>query len=460
MSDGKGYLLRGGVLLTQEAARPVLVGDLLVTKGRIQALGAVPPEAVPAGVQVLSAHGCAVLPGLVQGHVHLCQTLCRGAADDLPLLAWLRERLFPYEAALNEEDIALSAQLGAAELLLSGTTAILDMGTVHHQDALCTAVAATGLRATVGKAMMDLAAAVPPRLRETTAQSLAESDALCQRWHGKENGRIRYAYAPRFALSCTERLLSEVAERMSVRGPAPPPGRDPGPRIHTHAAEQLDEVELVRARFAAGNVEALARLGIHGPRVTLAHCVHVGAPERQLLAAHGTHVAHCPSSNLKLGSGLAPVVELLQAGVNVALGADGAPCNNRLDGFTELRLAALLQKGRLGPDALPAARALELATLGGARALGLHGELGSLELGKRADITVVDLTGAHVLPVHNPISAVVYAAQAADVRYVLVDGHLLVDRGHLTARTGLDLARLRALASERVPPLMRRAGLA
>jgi 5-methylthioadenosine/S-adenosylhomocysteine deaminase len=464
MSDSKGYLLRGGVLLTQEAARPVLAGDLLVTKGRIQALGAVPPEAVPAGVQVLSAHGCAVLPGLVQGHVHLCQTLCRGAADDLPLLAWLRERLFPYEAALSEDDITLAAQLGAAELLLSGTTAILDMGTVHHQDALAAAVAATGLRATIGKAMMDLTTAVPPRLRETTAQSLADSDALCQRWHGRENGRIRYAYAPRFVLSCTDRLLGEVGERVGARGPAPAPGRDPGrdpgPRIHTHAAEQLEEVELVRSRFAAGNVEALARLGIHGHRVTLAHCVHVGAPERQLLAAHGTHVAHCPSSNLKLGSGLAPVVELLQAGVNVALGADGAPCNNRLDGFTELRLAALLQKGRLGPDVLPAARALELATLGGARALGLHGELGSLEIGKRADITVVDLTGAHVLPVHSPISAVVYAAQAADVRYVLVDGQLLVDRGQLTARTGLDVARLRALAGERVPPLLRRAGLA
>ena len=335
------------------------------------------------------------------------------------------------------------------------------MGTVRHQDALCTAVAATGLRATVGKAMMDLASAVPPGLRETTAASLAESDALCRRWHGHGQGRIRYAYAPRFALSCTEELLQEVAAR--VQAPEPTldaPGGGPGPRIHTHAAEQLEEVALVRERFATGNIEALASLGVHGSRVTLAHCVHVDAAERQRLAAHGTHVAHCPSSNLKLGSGVAPIVELLAAGVSVALGADGAPCNNRLDGFTELRLAALLQKGRLGPEVLPAARALELATLGGARALGLHAEIGSLTPGKRADITVVDLSGAHVLPLHSPLSAVVYAARGSDVRYVLVDGELLVDRGELAARTGLDLPRLRALAAERVPALMRRAGLA
>ena len=450
MTGSAGYLLRGGLLLTQEPAQPVLAGDVLVTQDRLQALGEVPADAVPAGVQVLDVRGCAVLPGLVQAHVHLCQTLCRGSADDLPLLAWLRERLFPYESALREDDLTLAAQLATAELLLSGTTTILDMGTVRHQDALFAAVAATGLRATMGKAMMDLADTVPPGLHETTADSLAESDALCERWHGQAEGRIRYAYAPRFALSCSERLLREVGERVRSGH---------GPRIHTHAAEQPDEVELVRARFAAGNIEALAALGIHGDRVTLAHCVQVGAAERQLLARQGTHVAHCPSSNLKLGSGIAPIVELLAAGVNVALGADGAPCNNRLDGFTELRLASLLQKGRLGPEALPAARALELATLGGARALGLQAEIGSLRVGKRADLTVVDLTGVHLLPTHNPFSAVVYGAQAADVRYVLCDGQLLVDRGQLTARTGLDLERLRALAGERVPPLLRRAGL-
>ena len=425
MSDGKGYLLRGGVLLTQDPAQPVLEGDLLVQHGRIQALGAVPAEAVPAGVRVLAIPGCAVLPGLVQAHVHLCQTLCRGQADDLPLLAWLQQRLFPYEAALDEDDLMLAAQIGCAELLLSGTTAILDMGTVRHQDALCAAVAQTGLRATLGKAMMDHPD-VPDGLRETTAASLAESDAVCGRWHGHNEGRLRYAYAPRFVLSCTDALLRGVAER--VRD-APPHG----PRIHTHAAEQLEEIALVRARYDLDNIAALKALGVAGPQAVLAHCVHVDGAELGVLAASGAHVAHCPSSNLKLGSGLAPVVELLAAGVNVALGADGAPCNNRLDGFTELRLAALLQKARRGPAALPAKEALRLATLGGARALGLDAEIGSLAVGKRADLIVVDRSRPHHLPLlPGPVDARQRLTAADEISFV--DQHLIeiLIRNHAT----------------------------
>ena len=216
----------------------------------------------------------------------------------------------------------------------------------------------------------------------------------------------------------------------------------------------------MQRRYGQGNVAALAGLGIAGPQAVLAHCVHVPDDEIALLARHGTHVAHCPSSNLKLGSGVARLVELVAAGVSCAIGADGAPCNNRLDGFTELRLCALLQKGRRGPTAVRAEQVLELATLGGARALGQQAQIGSLGVGKRADIAVVDLRGVHALPEHGAISTLVYATQASDVRAVLVDGRLLVERGELTAATGLDLPRLRALSAERVPRLLRRAGLA
>lgn len=454
MAQGAGanHLIRGGVLVPVEPGAEPGPGDLLIVDGRIAAMGAVEPSAVPPGTPILEARGGAVLPGMVQAHVHLCQTLCRGRADDLPLLAWLQQRVLPYEAALDEEDLRLAAQLACAELLLSGTTAILDMGTVRHQDALCAAVAETGLRATLGKAMMDHPD-VPAALRESTAASLAESDALCQRWHGHDRGRLRYAYAPRFALSCTDELLRGVGERVAA---APPRG----PRIHTHAAEQLEEIALVRARYGKDNIAALRELGVAGGRSVLAHCVHVDAPEIAELQASGSHVAHCPSSNLKLGSGLAPVVELVAAGVNVALGADGAPCNNRLDALTELRLAALLQKARRGPRCLPAAEALRLATLNGARALGLQEEIGSLRLGKRADVVVVSLDGAHHQPAHAVESQLVYAAQPADVRAVFVEGELLVRGGELQPRTGLDLDRLRALCRERTPALFRRAGLA
>jgi len=451
MVGASSWLLRGGTLVPVDSQSPLGRGDLLIRDGVIAALGVIPaddPRLV--GVPVLDVTGCVVLPGLVQAHIHLCQTLGRGLADDLPLLRWLSERVLPYETALDEPDLTLAAQVGVAELLLSGTTTLLDMGTVRHHDALCEAVAATGIRATLGKAMMDYAETVPLGLREDPQASLREADALCARWHGR--GRLRYAYAPRFLVSCSDELLRGVAERVNQHSPV-------GPGIHTHASEQLDEVALVRARTGQDNVLALRDRGIAGPRTVLAHCVHVSPDEMAQLAQDGTHVTHCPSSNLKLGSGIAKIVQLLAAQVNVALGADGAPCNNRLDGFAELRLLALLQKGVLGPEALPAAQALQIATLGGAKALGLGDQIGSLSVGKQADVVVVGQHAPGQLPEHDPVSLLVYGTQGSDVRHVLVDGELLVKNGELQARTGLDVERLRAHCAERMPPLLRRAGL-
>lgn len=452
------YLLRGGTLLPVAGEAAPGPGDLLVREGRIAAIG--PDLANPSAVPEIDCRDGIVMPGLVQAHIHLCQTLCRGRADDLRLLDWLRLRVLPYEAALDEADITLAAQLASAELLLSGTTAILDMGTVRHQDALCQAVADSGLRATMGKAMMDYGEDLPAALRESTVASLAESDRLCRRWHGAAEGRLHYAYAPRFVLSCSDALLRGVAECLAAAAGSASVGESVLPRLHTHAAEQLDEVALVRDRYGAGNITALSRLGLAGERAVLAHCVHLDPEEFPLLAGQGTHVAHCPSSNLKLGSGIAPIVELLAAGVNVAIGADGAPCSNRLDAFNELRQAALLQKGRRGPTALPAAQALQLATLGGARALGLEAQIGTLHIGKRADLVVVDRRSLSMQPAHAAESQIVYAATASNVRHVLVDGRLLVQGGALRPETGLDVERLRAVAGERMPALLRRAGLA
>lgn len=426
----------GGTLVTMDEQRRVLAGDVVIAGDRIAdvvSAAAAPPPVT--GEEVIDARGCLVLPGLVQAHTHLCQTLCRGAADDLPLLTWLCQRIWPYEAALDARAMRAAARLGCAELLLSGTTAILDMGTVHETDTLCEAVAASGLRATIGKAMMDLGEAPPPRLRETTAASLAESDALAARWHDAD-GRLQYAYAPRFVLSCSEALLREVAARVGA-----------GARLHTHAAEQQAEVEEVRRTRGADNIAYLAALGLTGPRTALAHCVHVTAAEERLLAQSGTHVVHCPSSNLKLASGIARIPELLAIGVNVALGADGAACNNNLDAFWELRLAALLHKPRAGAQAMPAQTALELATLGGAAALGRLDEIGSLVPGKRADLIVVDVARAHTTPGFDPISTLVYAAQSRDVREVIVDGRVLVRGGALTAATGLDYDEVVATAA-------------
>jgi 5-methylthioadenosine/S-adenosylhomocysteine deaminase len=425
-------IVKGGTVITPEG---VIRADVLVEDGRIASIGGNYEG------EALDATGCVVSPGLVQAHVHLCQTLCRGAADDLPLLEWLRERVWPYEAALDEKAMRACVRLAVAELLLGGTTAILDMGTVHEEDALADEVAGSGLRAVLGKAMMDSGEGVPPRMRETTRASLEEADALRQRWEGAANGRIGWAYAPRFVLSCSEEMLHEVAARVKA-----------GARLHTHASEQLAEIALVRAQRGDDNIAYLARIGLTGERATLAHCVHPTVEERALMARDGTHVAHCPSSNLKLGSGIAPIPEMLAQGISVALGADGAPCNNNLDGMLEMRLAALLHKPRVGPAGMTAKTAFELATIGGARALGLAQEIGTLEVGKKADLMVVDLRAPHVTPAPDPLSALVYAARSADVRHVVVDGNVLVRDGKLT---GYDLEEVVATAREAAAGLPR-----
>jgi 5-methylthioadenosine/S-adenosylhomocysteine deaminase len=411
-------LIKGGAVVTMDAAGRVLDGDVLVRGRRVEAVGG----SLSAGADVtINARGCAVLPGFVQTHVHLCQTLFRGAADDLALLDWLKRRVWPLEAAHDPASLRASARLGVAELIRGGTTCALTMETVSHTGEVFRVVEEAGFRATVGKCMMDKGEEVPAGLREESEDSIRESLALLEEWHGRAGGRIRYCFAPRFAVSCTRELLEQVASLARSRGVM----------IHTHASENVSECELVERETGMRNVLYLDSLGISGPHVLLAHCVHLDEEETGLLASEGTHVAHCPSSNMKLGSGVAPVSEMLARGVSVSLGADGAPCNNRLDMFTEMRSAALLQKVSRGADALPAARVLRMATLDGARALGLEGEIGSIEAGKLADITVLELGRLHTTPRPELVSTVVYAAEARDVRDVLIDGRFVLRGGKL-----------------------------
>lgn len=416
-------IIRGGTILPMDDDYRVLEGDVACRDGRLVQIGG---RYTPSGrdYEILEADGCVILPGLVQSHVHMCQTLARGRGDDLELLDWLKRIVWPYEGALEREDVAASARLACLELLLGGTTAILDMGTVHHTDALFEAARDAGLRATIGKAMMDADDPdIPAGLRESTESSLSESERLRRDWHERAGGRLRYAYAPRFALSCTDELLREVGAR----------SRQHGVRVHTHASENRSEIAEVKRRTGKDNLVYLESVGLAAEHVCLAHCVWLTDHERGLLRETGTHLLHCPSSNLKLASGIAPVPELHAEGVSVSLGADGAPCNNNLDAFVEMRLAALIHKPRLGPKTMPASQVLRMATRGGARALGLDEEIGSLEQGKRADVTVVDLRGPHVTPTANPYSAVVYGCRSTDVQHVVVDGKVVVrDREILT----------------------------
>ena len=420
-------LIKGGWLVTcglDFKAPDGALGDLLVEDGRISAMGKIPGRVLDAAkargpIRLLDARGCAVTPGLVQAHVHLCQVLFRGRADDLALLEWLKERIWPLEAAHDERSLAASAELGLLEMMLAGTTTILDMGTVHHYGAVFDACARAGIRVFGGKTMMDAGHGIPKGLRETTKSSLREADQLRETWTGKANGRLGYAYAPRFILSCTEALFRGTAER----------SRATGALLHSHVAEHPDEREAVRKALGDDDLAMLRKWGFSGPKALLAHGVQIRDDEADQLAKDGTCIVHCPSANLKLGSGVARVHELDQRGVRLALGADGAPCNHNLDPWVELRHAALLAKMRTSTTALPAHRAFRLATIDGARALGLANEIGSLEVGKKADVVVIRTDGPHVEPGGDVFSRLVYACTARDVEHVLVDGELVVKHG-------------------------------
>ncbi len=417
-------IIKDAAIITLDSNDRIVAGSVVIEGGRIAEV--LPPSSsISEGGsdEVIDGRGRTLLPGFIQTHIHLCQTLFRGAADDLALIDWLKQRVWPMEAAHTPESLYASARLGIAELIRGGTTCALTMETVNHTEAVFRAVEESGFRATVGKCMMDHGDDVPEALSEETEDSIAGSLELLERWNGRADGRIRYCFAPRFAVSCTRELLERVA-RLS---------RERGVMVHTHASENRDEIAMVESATGKRNIEYLRDVGLTAPHVVLAHCVWLDENEMEILRATGAHIAHCPSSNLKLASGFARVAEMLDRGISVSLGADGAPCNNRLDMFTEMRTAALLQKVLRGPRALPALTALRMATTNGARALGLDDQIGSIEVGKRADLQLLDLNRLHTTPRSDPVSTIVYAAEASDVETVIIDGRIVMrDRELLT----------------------------
>src|SRR5215471_16909266 len=296
----KPLLIRGATIATMDARNSIFKGDIFVEAGLISALSESLTAREYRKADVIEAADRMIIPGFVQTHIHLCQTIFRGSADDLSLIDWLRKRIWPLEAAHTPESIYASARLGIAELISGGTTCALTMETVRHTDEVFAAVEETGFRATIGKCMMDKGEKLPEALREHTENSIAESVSLLDRWHGCDDDRIRYCFAPRFAVSCTQELLERVGKL----------SRERGVLVHTHASENKDEIELVTRDTGRTNIEYLNDVGLAYNNVVLAHCVHLSKDDLEVLQKTGTHVAHCPSSNLKLGSGIAPVVEM------------------------------------------------------------------------------------------------------------------------------------------------------
>lgn len=440
--------MRGGQLVCPATLPGVgPAQDLLVTGGRIAAVAPVLP--VPPGVEVLDCRGCWVLPGLVQGHVHLGQTLFRGLAESRRLLPWLQERIWPLEAAHDEESTYWSVRLGAAECLLGGTTTVQDIGLGPYAGVLMQALADSGLRALAGKCLMDQGAGLPAGLAESVESCLEETEALGKKWHGAGGGRIRYGLNPRFLLSCSERLWRGVVE-LSERHGWP---------IHTHALEQREETRAVRALWAGRDeLEVFEDLGVLARRLSIAHGVWLPRKTFPELARRRFSVVHCPGSNLKLGSGIARVTELRRAGVPVGIGTDGAACNNRLDLWEELRLAHRLQALRVGPEDFGAKDTLELALGEGARAIWWE-ELGVLEPGRPADLVVVAAEGpeAALAGAADGWARVLYAASPSRVRHVFVAGEIRVRSGELVGQDLEEIVREARRAADRVA---RRAALA
>ena len=347
-------LLANATVITMNPARDVLDTDILIENGVIADMGpglAGRPEYADA--ERIDLSGRIVIPGLIQSHMHVTQSLFRGLADEMELMDWLQRRIWPLEGAHTPETNAAAARLAAAEGLRSGVTAFIDMGTAHCQDAIFEAMRDVGMRGLFGKCMLDMGGTdVPAALMEDTETCLRESERLMNRWHMSAGGRLRYAFAPRFVPSCTEKLLTRTRDM----------ARANGVRLHTHASENKGECAYVESLVHMRNLRYLHSIGYTGEDVILAHCIWIDDDEIRILADTGTHAVHCPSSNMKLASGIARIDEMLAAGCRVAIGLDGA--HNHMDALVELRQAGILQKVRTNrPMALSPLQALEMATV-------------------------------------------------------------------------------------------------
>jgi 5-methylthioadenosine/S-adenosylhomocysteine deaminase len=407
--------------------RGVVAGDLGIDEGRIVAIGRVDGRAR----EEIDAAGAPVLPGFVQAHVHLGQTLFRGIRDDVDVVDWLRDNVWPLEQAHDASSMAASCRLGVAELLLGGTTTVLSMETVAHTDEAFSAAEELGIRAFIGKALMDRREPGTDMYGEDTADAQADLSRLIRRWDRAAEGRLRVALTPRCPRGVTDETWRTVVELAAARDLL----------IHTHVAESRPLAERAATSTEGSDIAILERAGALSPRLVMAHTVWPADEELELIARRGAHVCHCPSANLKLASGIAPIPTYLERGINVALGADGAACNNNLDAFQEMRLAALIHKPRFGPRAMPGRTVLEMATLGGARALGIADDVGSIEVGKLADVVVLAHRQVRSAPESaDPISEVVYSRASADVRTVLVGGRIVVRDGVLVTADQEEIA--------------------
>lgn len=378
----------------------------------------------------IHADGKILLPGLIDGHVHLAQALIRGCADDVDLIPWLRDYVWRLQGNFTAEDGAASAALCIAEMLKSGTTSFLEcmIHTRYGFNGIAEIVDRSGIRGCLAKIFMDLTgyaeeeSIMYPGMIEDPEACIKETLSMHEKWEGKADGRIHVWWGARTPGAVSPELYRRVAALAQERNM----------RITMHLAEVKADVEYTTRQFQQLPAEFAKSVGMLGDNVVLAHGVWFSPKEFPILAKTGTHICHCPASNAKLASGIAPIPQLLKADVNICLGCDGGPSNNSYDMFREIFLAAIIHKAQsLDPLIMPAETIIELATINGAKALGLEKEIGSIEVGKKADLVLVDTEQLNIAPSYNPVSNIVYAANGSNVDTTIVNGQILVSEGHL-----------------------------
>jgi 5-methylthioadenosine/S-adenosylhomocysteine deaminase len=387
---------------------------------------------------VIDAHGKVVMPGLINCHTHLAMTLFRGVADDMELMPWLETKIWPLEKRLNAERVYAGALLGCLEMIKTGTTCFADQ--YFFMEEVAKAVERAGIRGILSYGIIEMG---DPERRESEIKT---GEHLVRTCHGMAGGRILTMFGPHAPYTCSPECLMQVKELAKKYGVG----------IHTHIAETKWETDEIMKRYGKAPVEYLDSIGFLGPEVLAAHSIFLAPHGISIYRNRGVKPVHNPVSNMKLGCGVSPVPELFKAGIPVALGTDGAASNNSLDMFNEMKFAALLGKlHRYNPTVMPAESVLEMATINGAKALGLEKELGSLEVGKKADVILVNLNTPHLTPLHNLVSHLVYSAVGGDVDTVIVDGEILMENRKI--RT-LDEAEVMKKAQEISESMIREVG--
>jgi 5-methylthioadenosine/S-adenosylhomocysteine deaminase len=409
-------IIKNGTILTMDSKNSILENGFLAIRGdSISDIGTGDIPSIKA-TKIIDAKGGLVLPGLVNGHTHAAMTLFRGLADDLPLMQWLENYIFPAERNMDAEFVYTGTQLALAEMILSGTTTFCDM--YLFEEEVAKAAKKAGVRCLAGEVLYDF----PSPNYGSVGNGLEYTESLIQKW--RDDPIVSIAVEPHSLFTCSPELLM-ASNELALKHRVP---------LIIHVAETLNEVSEIKRKYAKTPIEHLDSLGLFGAHLIADHCGHLGQSDIKKMAKHGGKVVHNPESNMKLASGIAPIPELIKQGVTVGLGTDGCASNNNLDLFSEMDTAAKLHKVHaMDPTAVDAVTVLRMATIEGARALGLQDITGSLEIGKKADVIVIDTHKPHLTPMYNATSHLVYAASGNDVTHSVINGKLVMeDRKLLT----------------------------